>query len=134
MRLAASCRLSRHYHSPVMADQHDQTDAAPAGFQEALRAVLRAEEQTQEQIAGKAGISSQLISDWKAFRSSPRPDDLFRLEQALGLAPGHLSRHLGYVPAGTLPVEEAISGDPWLEEGEKSVLLRFYHGIVIGRR
>lgn len=52
----------------------------------------------QTELAQEIGVSPQLISDWKAGRRTPDPDQVFALEDALGQVPGNLSRHLGYRP------------------------------------
>ncbi len=65
-------------------------------FAAALTAAL--DDRVQAEVARAAGISPQLLSDWKAGRREPGVQDVFRVERELALTPGHLSKHLGYVP------------------------------------
>lgn len=49
------------------------------------------------------------------------------MEQLLGLEPGELSRHLGYLPIGAPPpVPLAIEADPGLSEDARRILLGTY--------
>ncbi len=56
------------------------------------------EGRVQSHVAREAGITPQVLSDWKSGRRTPAPDDLLGLERALDLEPGGLTRHLGWIP------------------------------------
>jgi len=72
-----------------------------------------------------AGVSQSMISHWTNGRNVPNPDQVFALEDGLGLAPGQLSRHLGYVPNKAVAlgwadpsVSEAVRSDPRLRSSK----------------
>ena len=61
------------------------------------------------------------------------PSRMFAIEKALDLAPGSLSRLLGYVPAGLAPatsVVDAINADPRLDKSARSVLIDVYRSAT----
>lgn len=69
--------------------------------------------------------------------SEPKAANVFRLEQAFGVQPGELSRHLGYLPVERWQVnsvEAAIKADRWLWSEARRVLLDTYWAYVeLGR-
>ena len=93
---------------------------------------------TQADLAGRLGVSPTAVSAWE-LGNKPPIDVAAEIEAALGLEPGYLTRHLGYVPADLPPdaitrlhvsVPEAIERDPLLNEHRKRVLLAVYEDMT----
>ena len=103
-------------------------------FGVALAQTLRSMGLTQAELAEQLQTTQSAVSAWINGRSEPPPFTVFNLEQTLGLAPGALSRLLGYVPVeaaelgGT--VRAAIRRDPMLAEHFKPMLLSLYGQLV----
>lgn len=100
-------------------------------FGDDLASAMAAANVTQEQLMDLLGVSQASISDWTQGKHGPRsPEKTFHLERVLGLDPGSLSRHLGYVPAEVVQVatdvESAIRADPALNAEGKDFLLGAY--------
>ena len=72
-------------------------------FGEVLRAARITKGMSQGGLGNALGMSLSTVSQWEDERFLPEPDTVFRLEHCLGVPPGHLSRHLGYVPAEADP-------------------------------
>lgn len=74
------------------------------------------------------------VSGWIVGANGVEPDVAFAMERALGLRPGDLSRHLGYLPVAARPepvgVEAAIAADPRLSATLKRALLAAYRELV----
>lgn len=103
------------------------------GFATALDVALGRGGWSQRALADALGLSQSTISHWKSATSAPPPATTFALEEALGLAPGTLSRHLGYVPSDHVvaaTVEEAIVDDPLLSPHHQRVLQATYRELV----
>lgn len=66
-------------------------------FSDALSAVLPSD---LSSLADTLGVSVRTIRSWARDERRTDPEQVFALEAALGLPPGELSRHLGYVPLG----------------------------------
>jgi hypothetical protein len=49
--------------------------------------------------------SQASVSGWLDTIEDKRPALLFNIEKALGVKPGHLTRHLGFVPVDTKPAK-----------------------------
>lgn len=79
----------------------------PAEFGDALGKALASSPKSQSVVAGELGVSTSTMSSWKLGQPPALPAMVFALEGALDLPPGHLSRHLGY-----LPVDEPGPDDP----------------------
>lgn len=86
-------------------------------------------------IAAESGetMSTQALGHWLAGTVEPSRPKVFAAEKCLGLPPGSLSRHFGYVPVDAdldLSVEAAIkrSGLPRLTKASLLAL------IEVGRR
>lgn len=98
-------------------------------FAAALREQLRAQSLTQKWLSERVGHGESAVSNWCAGRDEPRPRTVFTIEQTLGLAPGTLSRHLGYVPVAgweAASLEAAILGEPTLDDAQRAALLGIY--------
>lgn len=66
------------------------------------------------------------VSKWMNGIVEPSRPKVLAMEAAIGLEPGTLSRHLGWLPVGAreLPsAEEAILTDPDLTAAQKNILL-----------
>jgi transcriptional regulator with XRE-family HTH domain len=89
---------------------------------------------SQTTIAKAIGYSQTSIAEWEIGRMVPEtPKVVFKLEQVLGLEPGALSRHLGYLPAdadGSPTVEQAILVDDKLDAGQRNTLLTLYRSLT----
>jgi transcriptional regulator with XRE-family HTH domain len=88
---------------------------------------------SQRQAAQALGVSQSAISGWTLGDNEPLPATVFAIESKLDLPPGHLSRHLGYVPLvtaesgqGAVGVEDAINSDPMLPPLMKRALIAAY--------
>lgn len=90
------------------------------------------------EIEGRESPYSQpTAGDWIRRPEIQPPARIFAIEAALELAPGSLSRLLGYVPAGTAPavtVEDAIAADPVLTKPERRMLVSAYRSTGAGSR
>lgn len=64
-------------------------------FEEALGAVLPDEIRS---VAARLGVSERTIRSWVRGERRTDPSQVFALEGVLGVEPGGLSRHLGYLP------------------------------------
>lgn len=104
------------------------------GVPEFTRALTRAMDRSglnQSEIARatSGAVSQGTISGWRRGGATPQPDSVFAVEQALGLRPGELSHHLGYVPAGATPAPDvlaAIDADTSISEDAKAGLRLLY--------
>lgn len=67
-------------------------------FQTSLRAALHKRGWTQGQLAAELEVTSSAVSMWVGGKAFPDPPTVFEIEEILGIFPGRLSRHLGYVP------------------------------------
>jgi transcriptional regulator with XRE-family HTH domain len=104
------------------------------------RALLQAREDcglSQRALARAIEVSPGAVWQWERETDGtiPRPDATIRLEEALGLEPGSLSRLLGYLPAtletGTgTSVVEAAKADPRLGDSERELLIAVYRELV----
>jgi len=86
-------------------------DGGRARFGRLLGDALRRRDLTQQDFGRLVGASQASVSGWVSGRYEPPPAKVFAMERLLGLAPGDLSRPLGYLPvctAETLSVETAI--------------------------
>lgn len=111
-----------------------------ADFSRELRRALGASGRTQTDVARAAGVAPSLVSMWLAGNiASPDPQKVFAVERALDLPPGHLSRHLGFIPVPEHVNDEPVSFRDWLaqhgqdlKDDEQDALLAVYE--VIRRR
>ncbi len=111
------------------ARRDDDGPADGATFGSALAGALRARGITQHRLGRALGIGQSTISAWVADRATPSHAVVFRVEEALEVEPGSLSRHLGYLPLdGTQPstVLDCIDVDPALSEGQRAALRAVY--------
>lgn len=78
-------------------------------------------------------ISPSAVGQWISGETVPAdPERVFAIERLLELAPGVLSRHLGYLPVDAVPatnVREAIESDPDLIPDFRLAVLRVYDAL-----
>ena len=55
---------------------------------------------TQETLAYELGVAPSTVGAWETGVSHPPPETVWQIETVLGVIPGFLSRHLGYLPVG----------------------------------
>lgn len=94
---------------------------------------------TQTELGAEVGIGQPGVSAWEAGENQPEPEMVFAVERVLELPPGHLSRHLGYMPPDsdgqvTATFEEVVMGDPLLDEGQKRAALALYREFTASRK
>ena len=131
--------MSRREHRD--SGQGERLEARRKAFGAAL-AKRRRELALSQTALGQAlgGIGQSAISQWESGATQPQRGHVYAAEEVLGLAPGTLSRILGYVPpsksARATPgdVPEAIRRDPFLTDKEKRSFLFLYEAIVAGRQ
>lgn len=109
-------------------------------FSDNLRNALAELGQTQSwlgaEIARIEGMESPTaqshVARYLSGAMTPNPPRVFTIEKALGLRPGALSRHLGYVPAETVPavtVPEAAAEDLELTQTQREDLVALWEGM-----
>lgn len=112
------------------------TDQGRINFGAALHDARVAAGMSQTDLANRAGVTQPSVSGWESAKFMPEhPAQVFALERALGVPPGGLSAHLGYVPvgAGTLPqgdVRGAIMATTTLDAHDKRALLATYDHLA----
>lgn len=96
-------------------------------FGRALTAALTQSGMTQSDLSERLGglVAQSTISEWKRGMSEPSsPAVTFEVEQALGVEPGLLAIHLGYVPPLSVGrLETALLQADDIEESWRQVLL-----------
>lgn len=86
-------------------------------------------------VAAVVDASQQAVSAWeKGTRIPEDPQTVFALEEAVKVAPGTLSRILGYLPldAESVPsaIVDSIISDGRLDTGMKRALIDIYRKLV----
>lgn len=96
---------------------------------------------TQEALGSAIGFVQAAVSAWVGGKTQPDMDTAFLVERTLGVRPGSLTRHLGYLPPDAVKsvatVESSILEDGALSEAEKQMLLGAYRAAMatkVGRR
>jgi len=96
-----------------------------AAFGQAIKSALGRRQQSW--LAKEMGVSPPTITDWKKGNFAPEtPERVFKLERVLGVPPGHLSQHLGYVPVrerSAPSLVEAVRSDPSISDINRNTLL-----------
>lgn len=89
---------------------------------------MEAQGVSQTALARALGRAQNTVSTWVAGDAAPPPDVVFDVEHHLRLAPGSLSRHLGYVPAPMTdePVVDAVEADPRLTDDQRDTLIALF--------
>jgi len=115
-----------------MARQTNTSDEQRKAFAVALKAAMAAagiESAAQlHRRALVAGIdkTASAVGHWTTGYSEPARPEVLILEQICEVEPGHLSRHLGWVPVGIsedTTIEQLILADQDLTDANKATLL-----------
>lgn len=106
-----------------------------AAFADALVDALNVRRTTQDALGKALGVKQPTVSAWVRREAEPPPETVFAIERELGLPPGHLSRHLGYLPpeavkASPATFEAVVTGDPLLEDYVKRALIDQYRALT----
>lgn len=103
-------------------------------FGRELSDAMHALRMSQEGLAAAIGKNQSSVSAWCLGERSPAPHKVFEVEHVLRLAPGQLSRHLGYVPPArnSISAEEAISADRSISTDVKIALLAIIRSYRTG--
>lgn len=92
-------------------------------FGRAISSAMRVRNVDDASVAVAVGASVGQLEAWTTGRAEPSPTSVFRLEQILGLLPGELSQHLGYVPVERLgtdrPLADVLEGSQLLDAEDK---------------
>ena len=105
----------------------------PTGpFAQALTHAIATTGASPAAVAEALGLKSDdTVRKWMKGDRRPEPGHVFAVEAALGLTPGDLSRHLGYLPATATPsVLAAIGADPLLDDRSRAGLESAYRAMV----
>lgn len=94
---------------------------------------------TQGELGSEVGLGQPAISAWEAGENQPEPEVVFAVEEALDLPPGHLSKHLGYMPPksdgkATPGFEDVVMSDPLLDEQNKRAMVAMYRELTRGKK
>lgn len=84
------------------------------------------------EMLGEPEVSKTSMWGWLTGLNEPRRRRVFAMERILELPPGTLSRHLGYLPAEAVPLQDTrdvIEADPRLPPQIRSVLLTLYDAL-----
>lgn len=111
------------------------TTLTRTAFAVALHNAITEAEVTHADLADTLGVATSGISQWTTSRATPSPDTVFRIEEALGLKPGTLSKTLGYLPVNArqiLTVPQAVDLDDQLTPLGRRLLLSAYRELVRG--
>lgn len=92
---------------------------------------------SQSELARRLDIHATTVSNWVAGSRRPSPDTVYRIEQAVEMAQGMLSKHLGYVPAPRADrkrpapsVVDAVLSDSSLSDAAKLRLIDHYRWLL----
>jgi transcriptional regulator with XRE-family HTH domain len=115
--------------------EDDQARKRRKAFGAALGEAIAVRGVTQRELGRLlGGMTQSAISAWKSGEAEPSTATVFAVERRLELPPGHLSRHLGYLPITTdraaSTFEEVVLGDPLLDEVQKRGLLALYREFL----
>jgi transcriptional regulator with XRE-family HTH domain len=95
-------------------------------FGRTLADYLHAAELRAPALADAIGVTDDTVRKWINGAHAPDPATVFAVEETLGLPPGELSRHLGYVPVDAPAVTAAIEADPGLSPNQRAMLTAAY--------
>lgn len=101
---ATGIHPSAHY---TACDATQGVEMSVDSFAEELRRLLSGVD-----VAGLAavlGVSERTVRSWARAERSTSPEVVFALERRLSVAPGTLSRHLGYLPLGSHEAEGVVA-------------------------
>jgi transcriptional regulator with XRE-family HTH domain len=108
----------------------EATEAERRAFASAVSAQIdgmsRADLASHVALKSGESVSEAAISQWTTGKNEPTRRKVFALESVLGVPPGSLSRHLGYLPTDAVPAvspEEAIAADTSLLSDTRAMLI-----------
>jgi hypothetical protein len=81
-------------------------------------------------------VSDGAISQWVSGENEPTRTKVLAMEQVLELAPGTLSRHLGWVPASSRPIRslrDAILAAEELDADGRDIMLNVLGAVLRDR-
>lgn len=122
-----------------MTNRHPITGTRTAelkAFGKSLRTAREAKRVTQEDLVVLLGdVAQSSVSAWERGLMEPTSTTVFRIERALGVKPGGLAQHLGYIPAHVRPITkqdvvDAILRDKALDERGRNAVLALYNSLV----
>lgn len=104
-------------------------------FIRALRAQRTKAGMTQRELGASAGVTQSSIAQYERGANLPDKETAIKMEHALGIRSGHLTRLLGFLPAdatrvGRPDVIDSISRDPLLSGHDRNLLLTLYSAMV----
>lgn len=107
-------------------------------FGQALDKALTVRGLKQVDVAAALDTTQSTVSAWKRGQCLPDMDTVFGIERLLELRPGHLSRHLGYLPleaeTARPTVEDAIAQSTEVDEAGAKATLIVWRTMVEMRR
>ena len=115
-----------------MARYSNASDEQRLAFGRALEAAAAAAGITSKRELARRGRAAgidrgdQAFREWWGGETEPSRSDVAALEQLCNVEPGHLSRHLGYVPVGVstdATLEQLVLADPDLTDESKRIVL-----------
>lgn len=110
---------------------------ATKDFADALAAELGNRGISQASLAEAVGMKQNTVSRWVRGDFAPPTETVFAIEVALVLAPGTLSKHLGYLPLGVdappVSISSSIDAAPELEDWQKDALRAVYRTFTTKR-
>ena len=112
------------------------TEEQREAFRQALRHTREQRGLTQRALSRIIGLTNSAVWQWEQGKAIPRPEIVAKLEAALDLGPGVLSRLLGYLPItqppdkATMDVLDALQADPKLGARERKLLATIYRELV----
>lgn len=88
-----------------------------------------------EQVAAISGESMSVpaLDHWLKNKVEPTRRKVFAAEEVLGLEPGALSRHLGYLPLSALPVvtlDQLLKQETRLRARDREAILGLYRVLI----
>lgn len=105
-------------------DQGGEPDTFSAAVTEAIHQSRRTPREVGEEMGWTADY---VLKIGRGERTPAHPVDVFAFEAILGVQPGELSRHLGYLPVGATPsVVAAIEADQGLTPEGRRHLIALY--------
>lgn len=108
-------------------------------FARALETEMARARLNQTELAAGAGLSQGVISSWLLRKTTnPEPRGVFAVERVLGLPPGRLSRHLGFMPVEAcdepvVDVVYAIEHDSNITDDLDRKALLMHYSVVRAR-
>lgn len=99
-----------------------------AAFGDALREAMGG--RSNVAVGRHVGLTDDAVAKWIRGESEPPPLTVFAVEEFLGVPPGDLSRHLGFLPvAAKVSVLSAIDADERLTDRDRKVLRAAYRAL-----